>query len=330
MKIGVLDSDGSFSNEFFRDKKLKVIIDKRNWTESAIKTEFTHGEYVCSHIFKENPEAEINLVPIINSKRKCSVQAMIDGIQLLMECQVDMINLSIGDEYRYHPELEKVCQKAWEKGILMVAAHSNRENVTTYPAVFPFVLGISCKDEKEPIKIIRYDRLKNELLFSSSYFSLYHLGIPRLLSGNSFACARICGLLSHHTENYKIFLDRFINSILNIYYPYPLLKKKKCIFLTNRKGEPLEQRFIKEVTNTIKCLEFQKAIGGNLIYSGDYDVLFIDHSNYEEILPFKSLLRQHAVKEPNKELVLRYPLFNMEERFRLFNESGVMIHQFFV
>ena len=41
---------------------------------------------------------------------------MIEGIELLIEEQVDIINMSMGDEYKYHKEIEEVCRAATEKG----------------------------------------------------------------------------------------------------------------------------------------------------------------------------------------------------------------------
>lgn len=48
-----------------------------------------------------------------------------------------------------------------------------------------------------------FDESRNEVIFSSSYFSLYHLEIPRLIQGNSFACAKISGLLSWHKDSFR-------------------------------------------------------------------------------------------------------------------------------
>lgn len=330
MKIGVLDTDGKFDNEFFTGKKLKIVRDEKWNTNELNDMEFTHGEYVCSHILKENPTAEIILIPIINSRMKCSVQDLIDGLELLINYSVDMINLSIGDEYKNHKELEEICQKAYNKGILIVAAHSNREVDATYPAQFPFVLGVSCTDEEDPTKILNYEVEKNEIIFSSSYFSIYHLGIPKLLPGNSFACARITGLLSHHKNTYRSFLKQFSDTIFNCYYHYPTLKQKRCLFFTNRKNDLLEQRFIKEVTNTVECVDFLNIIRFKDVTPDRWDILYIDHSNYLEILPYKTIIKRLAISEGNKQFVLRFPLYNINERINLYKKNKIIIYQFFI
>lgn len=116
MRIGVLDSNGSFDNPFFLDKKI-VKIDYK-WKDQAYSKDtfgFTHAEYVCSFILKENPEAEIVLVPIVRKNKRSTVLDMIEGIELLIEEQVDIINMSMGDEYKYHKEIEEVCRAATER-----------------------------------------------------------------------------------------------------------------------------------------------------------------------------------------------------------------------
>ena len=86
----MLDSNGSFDNPFFQDKKIVKIDCKWKGQEYSKDTfGFTHAEYVCSFILKENPEAEIVLVPIVRKNKKSTVLDMIEGIELLIEEQVE-------------------------------------------------------------------------------------------------------------------------------------------------------------------------------------------------------------------------------------------------
>ena len=169
----MLDSNGFFDNPFFQDKKIVKIDCKWKGQEySKDAFGFTHAEYVCSFILKENPEAEIVLVPIVRKNKKSTVLDMIEGIELLIEEQVDIINMSMGDEYKYHKEIEEVCRAATEKGILIVAAHSNQKAEATYPASFPFVMGVRCLDMENPIQVLQYDEKENDVIFLVG-FSFY-------------------------------------------------------------------------------------------------------------------------------------------------------------
>lgn len=332
MRIGVLDSNGRFDNPFFHGKKITKLYGK--WKDQEYSVDaigFTHAEYVCSYILKENPEAEIVLVPIIGKNRKCSVQDMIEGIELLRQERVDIINMSLGDEYKYHVEIEEVCRSATEQGILIVAAYSNQNVEATYPASFPFVIGVKCLDMEEPEQVLQYDDVKNDVIFSSGYFFLYHLGIPKLYQGNSFACAVLTGFLSNYKGEYRKTILEFSKSIFNEYYPYKLLKQKNCYFLTNRIQEPLEQQFMREVTKTIMCEPFER--GMQKLEEREVDVkqfqeLFIDHNNYQEICGYKEQIKRYVAENLELEIILRYPLFNIVERLNFQKKTKRIINQF--
>lgn len=332
VKIGVIDSGGTFQNPFFADKKILIIGDKGKIdTADNSGFEFTHGELVCAAILNENPKAEIVLVPVIRESMKCSVRDLIEAMEKLLDYGVDIINLSLGNENNLYKELKDVCEKVWAEGILIVAANANIPKRITYPADFPFVLGVDCSEERKNNTIIDYDAKKNKVIFSSNYFSIYHLGIPKMLSGNSFGCAKITGLISIHKDNFKIFLGGFIESVFNLYYPYPNLKEQKCLFLTNRIEDKLEQQFMKQVTNTVKCRNMQSFnTVGFYQWKEQFEILFIDHDSYEDALQYKNDILQFALSKNNVTVVLRYPLFSLTERLEFYERKNVVIYQFYI
>lgn len=332
IKIGVLDTDGEFSDIFFAEKKLDIIEQKSRAGYSK-KSGFSHAEYVCAYIYKENPDAEILLLPIIRPNMKCTVLELVWGIDVLIDLKVDIINISAGDEHAYHPELDHICRKAYSEGILIVAAHSNRDVEATYPASFPFVLGVRSRDEREPEKILQMDMRKRDIFFSSGYFSIYHLGIPKLHHGNSFACAMVTGLLSRGEAGDYGLVNVFQKSPLNRYYPYQDLKTKKCYFLSNRPEEFLQQKFAAQVTNAAAYEKFRPEIlerwnNGNEMEG--YDTVFIDHDCYSDIFPYKNMLLDCMKNNLQKEWVFRYPLYNVSERMRFYRNHGMVVSQFFL
>lgn len=332
MKIGVLDSNGAFNNPFFKNKKITKL--GNEWKDQEYSTDilgFTHAEYVCSFILKENPGAEIVLVPIVKKNKKSSVLDLVKGIEVLMKENVDIINMSLGDEYRYHAEVEEICRAATEQGIFLISAYSNQRSDVTYPASFPFVLGVKSLDMENPGRVFCYDETSNDIIFFSQYFSLYHLGIPKFYPGNSFACAVVTGYLSNYEREYKKMIFQLMNSIFNKYYPYQLLKQKKCYFLTNRIEEPLEQRFMREVTNVYRGEIFKigmEKLDKSAIQLEPCSVIFIDHNNYQEICKYKERIMEYAIKYPEKEMVLRYPLFSIWERIKIQKNANRVINQF--
>ena len=110
------------------------------------------------------------------------------------------------------------------------------------------------------------------------------------------------------------------------------MKQKQCYFLTNRIEEPLEQRFIREVTRTERCDTFKSGMEKlrNTKTAEQYPVLFIDHNNYQEICEYKERIRGYAMEHPETEIVLRYPLFNMVERLNFQKKTNRNLNQFTV
>ena len=158
-------------------------------------------------------------------------------------------------------------------------------------------MGIRCLDIENPLQVFQYDGIGKDVIFSSKFFSLYHLGIPKFYQGNSFGCAVITGY-----------------------------------FLTNRIEEPLEQRFIREVTRTERCDTFESGMEKlrNIKTAEQYPVLFIDHNNYQEICEYKERIRVYAMENPKTEIILRYPLFNMVERLDFQKKTNRNLNQFTV
>ena len=150
--------------------------------------------------------------------------------------------------------------------------------------------------------------------------------------GNSLACAVVTGYLSNYEKQYQQAILQFTFNSLNNYYPYQILKQKQCYFLTNRIEEPLEQRFIREVTRTERCDTFESGMEKlrNIKTAEQYPVLFIDHNNYQEICEYKERIRVYAMENPKTEIILRYPLFNMVERLDFQKKTNRNLNQFTV
>ena len=88
-----------------------------------------------------------------------------------------------------------------------------------------------------------------------------------------------------------------------------------------------------EVTNTVAFMSFEIGIE-RIIHMHEsfrkYQVIFIDHDDYEEIYDYKSVIQKYPEKNPEQQIVLRYPLFNLFERVTLQQKSKVTLNQFFI
>ena len=111
----------------------------------------------------------------------------------------------------------------------------------------------------------------------------------------------------------------------------PIVRKNKKSTVLDM-IEPLEQRFIREVTRTERCDTFESGMEKlrNIKTAEQYPVLFIDHNNYQEICEYKERIRVYAMENPKTEIILRYPLFNMVERLDFQKKTNRNLNQFTV
>ena len=149
-----------------------------------------------------------------------------------------------------------------------------------------------------------------------------------LVWGNSYVCAKISGIVSCFLIKGELSEDIWLTAIKN--FDYTVLKKFRCLVLSDRKEEKLQKQFIREVINEIYVDEFTNIIDEKyqefLIYA-DYDILFIDCIHYEFMVNYKELIINMAVKLQEKEIVLRYPLLGLYEKADLYRDKNVVINQ---
>ena len=70
-------------------------------------------------------------------------RALIAAIQWCIDNEIDVANLSLGTtDVTFKKALQKVCRKAVDAGVILVAAESN-DGLESYPAVFPEVIGVT-------------------------------------------------------------------------------------------------------------------------------------------------------------------------------------------
>ena len=124
----------------------------------------------------------------------------------------------------------------------------------------------------------------------------------------------------------------FEKNVLNAYYAYEKLKKHTCCFLSNRPREPLEQRFMKEVTNTVIAMEVCGFLDEFSMVHGNhkaFDILFVDCDSYGVLAKYKENIKQICRELEDTEIVCRYPLYSVYERIKL-QQNGLLIQQFYI
>lgn len=99
-----------------------------------------HGTAIANTLLKNN--IKLNVIKIFDEDYTCKVEKLIAGLEFIYQMEdVYLVHLSLGIR-RYNRELENICRKLFEKGIILVAACDNGM-VMSYPAAFDFVISVA-------------------------------------------------------------------------------------------------------------------------------------------------------------------------------------------
>ena len=154
--------------------------------------EISHGTICAAIIHQKVREVKLGSVKVLNDERKGRVAQLCTALDWCVQQKYDLINLSLGtvctsDWKRMQPYI----QKAYEHGILIVAAQNN-EGVITYPASMRQVIGVKCYRE--------FDYLKEEKYFSEKGKPYEYIEYP--LDGIEFVAPSYHKLLICHDQTY--------------------------------------------------------------------------------------------------------------------------------
>jgi subtilisin len=144
------------------------------------------------------PNSNLYAVKVLNDKGQGSINWLIQGVNWCIENNIDIISMSLGFT-QDTPEMRNIISKAYDKGIIMIAAvgNDNRETEVEYPARYPEVIGVTAVDNCDELGNFCTTGSKVEVSapgvnITSTYLNnLYAIG-----SGTSFAAPHITGAIA--------------------------------------------------------------------------------------------------------------------------------------
>ena len=102
----------------------------------------SHGSVCAAIIKKYLPDFRLSSIKILDQEMKGMASHLSKAIYWCADNDVDLINLSLGTiDYRDFEDIRKAVDYAIDKGLIIVAACSNR-NIYTCPASFSKVIGV--------------------------------------------------------------------------------------------------------------------------------------------------------------------------------------------
>ena len=102
----------------------------------------------CWGVVGVAPSAYLYAVKVLNARRRGRWSYLMAGLEWCMKYRMDVVNMSLGAATA-PTAVERICQLAWKRGILLVAAAGNSAYPGAppcpvgYPAKFPSVIAVS-------------------------------------------------------------------------------------------------------------------------------------------------------------------------------------------
>ena len=162
-----------------------------------------HGTACAGIIRKKAPDAALYSVRIFDESLMADGRALIATIQWCIDNEMDVVNLSLGTtDATFKESLQKMCRKAVDAGVILVAAESNDEG-ESYPAVFPEVIGVTGGAIYEVDGFYYRKDQRIECVARGDEQRVCWLNGKHIMTGgNSFAAPHITGIIAHLLEQH--------------------------------------------------------------------------------------------------------------------------------
>lgn len=207
--VAVIDSGVNTGHEDFAGCTFETGYNAIN-PELKPDDDFWHGTAVAGVIAAQHnnkgcaglmPKTKIMPIKVIDEEGSGKTSAVIKGIDYARENGADVINLSLGGP-GYVIGLEESCQKAVDKGIIVVASsgnYGNRNeggiyNPVIYPAAFDCVISVASVESNKSHSAFSTYNDKVDVAAPGSGLKLLNITGYCYGSGTSFACPSVSAM----------------------------------------------------------------------------------------------------------------------------------------
>lgn len=208
MKIAIIDSGidrnhKKLSSANIQGVSIKELEDNDFLIEEYFQDNLGHGTACASIIHKICPSAQLYAIKIFDNELFISEKVLCRAIRWCIDNDINILNLSLGIETNSSKEiLYKICQEAYNKNIILIAAANNDLSKECYPAHFSTVFGVTSGSNKNingygyinnsNIEFVAKGTLQRVAWFNNGY---------NVVQGSSFACAHFTGIVANAIIN---------------------------------------------------------------------------------------------------------------------------------
>jgi len=196
IKIAILDSGVKLSHPAIIGKQAELFRILKDGSisncESDAEDTFGHGTAIYNIYRSKLPQAKISCYKIQEGYQAIDDNCLIATLENILNNQYyDIINISLGTTC-LNSRLYDVCKQICTKGMIIVAAFDNNGAIS-YPAAYPFVIGVSNSDKCHNKNQLVY--IHGNIINFGANGNYQRLAWVKpdyiMLEGNSFACAHV-------------------------------------------------------------------------------------------------------------------------------------------
>ncbi|HEX8843865.1 MAG TPA: S8 family serine peptidase [Pyrinomonadaceae bacterium] len=175
-----------------------------------------HGTACAGIITMVAPDAELYSIKVLGANASGSGEMFLAGLDYAIRQRMQIINLSLGTtKPQYHGPLHDLLDRAYHAGCVVVAAANNLPQ-PSFPSIFSSSLVSVVKDDStDPFTFsYRYGEVIEIVAPGVQVRTTWPGGLYRQLTGNSFACPHIVGIIALIMEAYPDLTPFQIKTIL--------------------------------------------------------------------------------------------------------------------
>ena len=171
----------------------RVVFDNSNVGDSA-----GHGTACAGIIAKIAPDAKLSSIRVLGASGLGDGHAFLAGLEYAIKQRYKVINLSLGTtKPQYFSPLHDLLDRAYQAGCIVVAAANNLPQ-PSFPSVFSSsLISVIKSDIADPLKFgFHFGEVIELTAPGVNVRAAWPGGGHRSLTGNSFACPHIAGIIA--------------------------------------------------------------------------------------------------------------------------------------
>ena len=184
-----------------------------------------HGTACAGIITSIAPEADIFSIKVLGAQASGDGHAFLAGLEYAIKRKFRIINLSLGTtKPQFFAPLHDLLDRAYQAGCIVVAAANNLPQ-PSFPSVFSSsLISVSKNDGTDPFNFgFRFGEVIELTAPGVNVKTTWLGGGYRSLTGNSFACPQIVGIIALLLATYPNLTPFQVKSML-----YTIARKNQC------------------------------------------------------------------------------------------------------